>query len=111
MLTKHLPWVCQNRKKGTPERFLSLSPQIDQDNADNFAREYDDSDLVYYEYEYEDDNIGNNNIGTGDLYDPNSLKDDMAYYYEYSHKLPVPSEKVQSKWKEYKDPNPNMTWT
>ena len=75
---------------------LLLSPQIDQDNADNFAREYADSGLVYYEYEYEDDDIDDSPIGTGDLYDPNSLKDDTAYYYKYSHKLPVPSEAVQS---------------
>ena len=72
--------------------------QVEHNNVD-YGRELDDN-TVYYEYEYEVDpstDDGYNNAGTGDLYDPNSVKDDTAYYYEYSHQIYTPSESVRSK--------------
>ncbi len=72
---------------------------------------YEDSNADVYEYVYVyDDDDGNtvtrdvsqnyvyvpNSAGTDNLYDPNAVTDDTEYYYEYSHRLPTPSQAVQS---------------
>ncbi len=86
----------------TLRKFRDSYFQVEQDDVNAIE---DDSPLYYYTYEYDestapsDGDDANDAYDNGDdLFDPNVVTDDTEYYYEYSHKAPVPSQRVQSRY-------------